>query len=405
MRVDAMDLAENGAGNRHGQKRLNRTDAADSGASGSLVGLQVARALAALSVTFHHALETSNGVPGAFSPDWLTTGGAGGVDIFFVISGFIMAHTSLVPGRPAPSPAAFLQRRATRIYPLYWLACLAMLSLMALGFFQSRTLSAGDIVAGLALLPGGQPIIGVAWTLVYEVYFYLVFAVCLMAGSRRATLLGTGGIIVSVLLLAHGLPESEIRRFLTDPIPLEFLLGLGLAQFHSGLIAGLRATRLGALLVLCGFALLYVAPLFVAHETTHGLSGWGRVATWGTAGAVIVAGLLGVRESGGRGWIGRVVQALVALGNASYALYLSHFFVLMAYGLALRSPEVARIPQYLLVLPVVVLACFVGGVTHLMVERPLLRFCRRLTGSTEGKRAMPFSRRSESNPLARAPWR
>ncbi|KPH60588.1 hypothetical protein ADT71_19020 [Novosphingobium sp. ST904] len=122
----------------------------------TLAGLQVARALAALAVTVHHALEMSNGVAGSFSPDWLTTGGAGGVDVFFVISGFIMAHTSFQTGKAIPSPLDFLQRRATRIYPLYWLVCLAMLSLMAMGFFQKQFLTGGDIAMALALLPGGR---------------------------------------------------------------------------------------------------------------------------------------------------------------------------------------------------------------------------------------------------------
>lgn len=352
-----------------------------SASSPTLAGLQVARGLAALSVTLHHALETSNGVPGSFSPDWLTTGGAGGVDIFFVISGFIMAHTSFRPGRPSPGAAEFLQRRAARIYPLYWLACLTMLSLMALGFFQSRILSPGDIFLALALLPGGQPVIGVAWTLVYEVYFYLIFAACLAAGRPSLVLCAASAVIAALLALAQGLPESGVQRFLSDPIPLEFLLGMGLASVYPHIRETLKGALVGSLLVFFGLALLYAAPLVVPHETTHGLESWARVAAWGTAGLAIVAGFLALPERAGR-----LARWLKGLGDASYALYLTHFFVLMGYGLALRKQAVAELPQYLLVIPIVVLACLVGAAAHVAAERPLLRLARRAIDRTAPRR-------------------
>lgn len=345
--------------------------------SGALPGIQVARGLAALAVTVHHALETSNGVPGSFSPDWLTMAGAAGVDVFFVISGFIMVHTTLRPGRPpnrqAPSAAGFLWRRAVRIYPLYWMACLTMLSLMGLGFFHARVLSAVDIVTGLVLVPGGHPIIGVAWTLVYEVYFYLVFAACLTSRSRKVTTLATGGGIVLLLMLAQALPESAVQRFLSDPIPLEFLMGMTLAWVYPTIKTRLGA-RSAAALTLFGLVLMHAAPMFVPHDNTHGLDGLARVATWGTAGLAIVAGLLLLPPTHNP-----IARWFVSLGNASYSLYLTHFFVLMGYALALRDDAVARLPQYWLVPPVVLLACLIGGVTHLMVERPLLQGGQRLT--------------------------
>ncbi|GFE73337.1 acyltransferase [Novosphingobium sp. TCA1] len=337
-----------------------------------LAGLQIARALAAVCVVLHHALETSGGMPGSFSPDWLTTAGAGGVDVFFVISGFIMAHTCFGASsgntRTMPSAAAFLQRRAIRIYPLYWLACLAMLSLMAMGFLRSRVLSFGDVLTALALMPGGQPIIGVAWTLVYEMYFYLVFALCLLAQSRKAALVGMGVTLAAMPLLALGLPSSSLRDFLTDPIPLEFLMGLGLAWLYPTLKARLCGTWPAAMLVLFGLILMHGAPLLVPHDNTHGLEGVARVATWGVAGLAIVAGLLAMPDLKGQ-----LTRMAVALGDASYALYLSHAFVLMGYGLLLRHDAVAGIPQYLLVVPVVLLACLVGLAVHALVERPLLK--------------------------------
>lgn len=118
-----------------------------------LQGIQALRGLAALAVVVHHTLEQSNGAARPFSPDWLTTVGAAGVDLFFVISGFIMVWTTFPQGRPPLRPATFLYRRVTRIYPIYWLTCAAMLALVAMGFLHTHTFTAGDIARSLVLLP------------------------------------------------------------------------------------------------------------------------------------------------------------------------------------------------------------------------------------------------------------
>src|ERR1700753_3607011 len=130
------------------------------------------RGWAAIAVAFHHALEMSNGALHPFSPDWLTTAGAAGVDVFFVISGFIMPHVSFPIGRPPLRPAAFLGRRILRIYPFYWLCCLAMLALGLAGFLRHQDQSAQTILCSLLLFPNSHYLVGVAWTLVYEIYFY-----------------------------------------------------------------------------------------------------------------------------------------------------------------------------------------------------------------------------------------
>lgn len=160
-----------------------------------LYGIQLLRGLAATAVVVHHALEQSNGAIGRFSPDWLTTVGAAGVDIFFVISGFVMFYVSFGPGRSPPTAGDFLFRRATRIYPFYWLCCIAMLIISAMGFLASHRYDANTILTSLALLPG-RKIIGVSWTLVFEIYFYLIFAAMLPWRSPRVAILGTGGTLL-----------------------------------------------------------------------------------------------------------------------------------------------------------------------------------------------------------------
>src|SRR6185312_14740355 len=134
-------------------------------------------AAAALMVVFHHALEASRQAPLVpKSPDWLTTFGASGVDIFFVISGFIMFHVSFPAGGAPVSPLSFLARRAARIYPFYWLCLMLAILFCVTGLQWTPPPTAATTLQSALLLPGDNFIIGVAWTLVYEMYFYVIFS-------------------------------------------------------------------------------------------------------------------------------------------------------------------------------------------------------------------------------------
>ena len=248
-----------------------------------LYGVQMLRAVAALAVVVHHTLEQSNGAAHRFSPDWLTISGASGVDIFFVLSGFIMLHVSFRGTDAPPTPGAFLLRRATRIYPFYWLCCLGVLTISAMGFLATHHFPASRVVAALLLLPG-DTILGVSWTLVYEVYFYLLFAV--FAWGIPATL-----VVASALSI--GAPHGAIARF------------------------------------------------------------------------------------------------LVLLGDASYALYLTHVFVMMGYGRVMKIEAFRHLPQQGFVVLIVLLCLAVGLVAHLVLEKPLLAVVRHVTRH-QPRRAAPI---------------
>ena len=146
--------------------------------------IQIARGLAALVVfLFHfHEIET------IYSDDVLTPSffqfGRMGVDLFFVISGFLMIYISghLAPG--LDTARNFLIRRIFRIYPLYWFVTL---SVLAVYFASDKTMFDGvvrgapNILSSLLLVPDMQdPIIRAGWTLLHEVYFYAVFAALLI---------------------------------------------------------------------------------------------------------------------------------------------------------------------------------------------------------------------------------
>ena len=289
------------------------------------------RALAALAVVVHHSLEMSNGAVGRFSPDWLTTSGASGVDIFFVISGFIMLHVSFQPHRAPPTPAGFLFRRATRIYPLYWLCCLAMLAAASAGFLRGQSWTAADAAKSLLLLPDDHLLINVSWTLVYELYFYLVFATVLIARSMAVAVIGTILAIACFWFVSDGLPGHALRSFLADPIPLEFCMGLCLAWAYSRLGETVKRPATRWALALIGLGAMAAAPLFIAHPDTSGLPGLPRVLAWGLPAVLVMVACLPIGPPRNP-----TTRFAVLLGDASYALYLTHVFVMIGYGWVLE---------------------------------------------------------------------
>jgi len=348
---------------------------------GELYGIQMLRALAALAVVAHHALEESNGAAGRFSPDWLTTAGASGVDLFFVISGFIMLHVSFRPGREPIGAGAFLFRRATRIYPFYWFCCCMVLAFAAVGFFNNHRWSAGEILGSFLLIPTNNLLLGVAWTLVFEMYFYLIFALTLLLFSSEVlSVIGTTIAIFVFMALANFFPDGALKIFLTSPLPLEFCMGLWLAWAFSHAGTSIqRSTRVLPILAIIGFGIMVVAPLFVAHPNTNGLPAFTRVVVWGLPAVFIVAAFL--RAGPPRNGFTRFA---VFLGDASYALYLLHSFVMPAYAKILKSSFLSAYSQTPFVVLVVALSVIIALVAHVKIEQPLLAMVRKLAGRSRG---------------------
>lgn len=315
-----------------------------------------------MAVVAHHALEMSNGSAGRFSPDWLTVSGAAGVDIFFVISGFIMIHTSFGAGRAPMTPLTFLKKRALRIYPFYWLCLIGMSLIFALGFLKTHAFGAAKLMLAMVLFPG-QPLIYVAWTLSYEIFFYLVFAAALFSGRRDGTA------ILAVLAIGIAIAAGSLAdlAFLANPISIEFCFGIGLALIAARLPKGALPLALG--LAASGMVLL-AAGHFPDLSASSG-NGWTRVTVWGIPAVVIVAASLQLRRPSSR-----TGRQLLLIGDASYAIYLTHVFGMIAYGWAIKATPLGALPQLPLAV-IVILACLAGGVlAHLWIEKPLAAIVR-----------------------------
>jgi exopolysaccharide production protein ExoZ len=348
--------------------------------------LQSLRAFAALAVVAHHAMRavTVNANPDLNLPEplFLTNHamielGAVGVDLFFILSGFLMVYisTPYVEGRR--SIGNFVLQRAIRIWPMYILATGLYLCLnIAVRLSQGRELpfdasplrllsfifipsfnAAGDL----------QPILGVGWTLNYEILFYLVFALALAVG--RSALVPTISAILVVLFLAGAAVPggTVVNAFLGNPILFEFLFGAVAARlFMSGQLAMVPPTAaiIGGIVLMAAFA-------WLPNE------GYLRALYRGVPSLLIFIGLLNIdsRITWPKWWI--------HVGDGSYSIYLFHLiFLYPLVGLMLRklvaagyghgAAEVTALVGFVVV-------TVIGLVIHRIIEKPTTNVLHNLT--------------------------
>lgn len=343
--------------------------------SQQLTGVTMLRGIAVLMLVVHHTLEASLGASvGPRSSAWLTRIGESGVDILFVISGFMMLFRSFAPGREVTKPGRFLSRRLARVYLFYWVCCAAFVAIWSVGFLKSRDLTIINVVDSLLLIPSSQTLIGPSWILSYLVYFYLIFGASLVLRSRDAAVICSTLAIAVLLALGLLMPNGEARDFFAKPIALEFGFGLLLARaFLTGYV------DLAPIWSLLGFAALALAPPLVLHPDETGLLGLPRVMVWGLPAVLLLAAFL--RLGPPKTF---AVRFGVLLGHASYALYLTHFFVMIFYEKLLKDSPIGRHSQIAIVPAVIALCVIVGLLAYFVVERPLVCGFLGSLGPTQG---------------------
>jgi exopolysaccharide production protein ExoZ len=283
--------------------------------------IQLLRALAALMVvllhTTHEAQAISGHAPGTYHEPAFPL--VMGVDLFFVISGFVMVVASTELFQSDRGPKIFFFRRLSRIVPPYWLATgLFLLMFLATPHaINSEAPSFGNILRSFLFVPyGPEPVYKVGWTLNYEMFFYVCFSLIISMQRLRGVVILTMTFLCLVILGFVLQPNSPIFRFWTAPIILEFIMGAWI-----GLIF-LSKRRLGwqtaLLLALIGIS----CPFFGFRVDPFGLLG--RSLYWGLPAAFLVAACSLSAELPDL----PCLMPFIFLGNASYALYLWHPFVI-----------------------------------------------------------------------------
>jgi exopolysaccharide production protein ExoZ len=345
-----------------------------------LHSLQALRALAALLVVADHAIyylaEKQDVAQSLQNLAWFL--GTFGVDIFFVISGFIMIYTARDLFGTRLGFAKFAYRRIIRIVPLYWLATIIAAGLLVRHQFPSNF----EIFTSLAFIPvvaqAGEPlrpILGVGWTLNLEMFFYALFTVSLLFSRRTGTIL-----VVSLLVLlvaVGGLLKPvvdtndplTVATFLTNPILLLFAAGVVLGTMIDLSDRWAFRVPLGAIIVI-GLIVAAVALFVVCVDQAPWPFGW-QVVFWGLCVAIVLLAIVAEEHRSG------ALAGLERLGDASYSIYLFHFLVIAAVGRVWLT-MFGHIALWPFAAVAFVTASAVGLAIHLWVERPMLVTLRHL---------------------------
>jgi len=354
--------------------------------------IQILRGLAALLVVIGHAIHETQVMGSALGRaplDGSLLRWSTGVDIFFVISGFIMVYSSTQLFERPGGWRSFLWRRFVRIVPLYWLLTTLLLlgalvapRLLNVPIDDWRHVLASYLFIPSLRAPGEiRPVMALGWTLNLEMFFYVLFACTLALPMRWAV-----PVLTAILALLAGIglalePTQVQLAFWTQSIILEFAFGCLLALAYLG---GLRLGAPAALLLACaGMAGLVQWSALADGQLPDALR-WGVPALMIVAAAALYRG-----ASAERGSSSRLLGLAVLLGNASYSLYLVHPFALRPLRNLWTQLVGGALPLTAYVVVATAASCLIALLLYRYAEQPLLRVMRGRRPGGAGERKVP----------------
>jgi peptidoglycan/LPS O-acetylase OafA/YrhL len=353
-----------------------------------LENIQALRGVAALMVLFAHVKEAEGdyGGAGALLP-YSFYMGVIGVDLFFLISGFVMVHVTLGTVRGPDAAQRFIFNRASRIYPAYWAVTLILMALYAgkQALFAEPTPFPNPVETFLLLPDDHYPLLPVGWTLVHEMYFYVVFTIFVAwrRVSLPAFLVGWTAILIAAQVL--GLVNANAwTRIAFSPLTFEFIAGACVA-----LLIRRGFTRFATAAILAGVAIIAIETFFFAGFFYPEVMGdfARRAVSFAPAFVLILYGAAALEREG----LGRAPLWLRRTGDASYSMYLIHVPVFLVVGklLSITLPDSA-FDNIALIAAFFASAIFAAFALHYFVEKPLLSAARRLGERVRATRtAMP----------------
>ncbi|BCF88813.1 MULTISPECIES: acyltransferase family protein [Paraburkholderia] len=336
-----------------------------------LQSLTVLRGVAAVTVIFYHIMAPTGHTLGEF-----------GVDIFFVLSGFVIA---LVLDSPRLTAQRFLSDRIARIVPLYWVLTFVVLAgtLIAPSLFNSTTADLGNLLKSLFFIPYRKesglifPMLFVGWTLNYEMMFYVVAAISLALTRRHRLLFASALIFVIFCAASASGSRDAFAEFYSYQRVFEFPLGFVVYRLWK------RGVRIRPALAV-GIAI--AAYVWMAYVNWNELSR-AHLLYFGVPAFLLVVSSLSLESKIGSG---PLTKGALFIGDASYAIYLSHPYCVEAVrklltidGFDATSPVGVAV--------IIVIATAVGAALYWFVDRPLHSRARRLLQSLPPVR-LPGSR-------------
>lgn len=345
-----------------------------------LRSIQALRAIAALLVVVQHLSGYETRFSAGRSLSFLASLhnlGRLGVEMFFVISGFIMITTNWNEFGSAGAPTRFLLRRILRIVPPYWIITLLILPLFLKypHLVNSSSKYRSDVLASLLLLPqAGPPLLLVGWTLVFEMYFYYVFTVTLNFSRRYLgwTIAAWLALMLALDVLVYPRWQTPYISVVAGPINLLFIVGIvvGYLTMNGHRAAAWPLAISGAVATPLLFAL---HDHLIAYKIPY-VDQWVGILITGAAIAMLIFGLVQLEH-----YKGLVIPGLLVLvGDASYALYLWHVPTLSVFARLTSWLPVHSMPvRAAWVIAGLFFATWVAILVYRFVERPILKNAER----------------------------
>jgi peptidoglycan/LPS O-acetylase OafA/YrhL len=326
--------------------------------------LQYLRAIAALLVVLHHSIWKSTQYGGSDSVmSWFTIGFIG-VDIFFIISGFIISQIIYIKNINIFN---FLKARLLRIIPLYWI--LTTVALVVFIIMPDKVNSSGgetNILYSYLLFPDSSKfLIQNGWTLSYEFYFYFIISIGLLFSNKLKFIIPLSIIIFIVLFGSIYKQETVLYAFLTNSLLIEFLLGMLIFK----IIKFIPSHQ--AISVLYFFTAILIL-LYVEIYNGIGI----RFIDYGIPSLLIFISIFNLEEKIKCQKDSILGQIMMKIGNSSYSLYLIHPFILTLMSIILSKIGLNEF-GYLFILILISTSVFAGYLCYKYLEMPMQIYWKR----------------------------
>jgi exopolysaccharide production protein ExoZ len=315
-----------------------------------LIGIHYMRGVAALMVVAFHAISFMV-IYKSYSSPFAHHVLAAGVDVFFVISGYLMVKTTEKYKKHTLDWRLFLYKRLSRIAPMYWLITVFIsLAILYKPGLSDKHIDLELVLKSLLFLPSKisnsdvqSTILPVGWTLVYEMFFYIAFAAFTAFNYRAGLFLLIAAF--SVFSLCHATFDNYYLGLYSDPIILEFVFGMLVAKLPT------PSSPKGFVFVVVGFIALVLGAWLDGPQLSV------RPLSAGVGAAIIIYGASGIK-------LQSVLRVPEMLGDISYTLYLTHMYTIKAGSKFLS-------PTFFSCIILMVVSIVVAYVAYRIIEAPL----------------------------------
>jgi exopolysaccharide production protein ExoZ len=358
--------------------------------------IQFLRGIAAFAVVIFHACLLSVDYAGGivYQPGLVI--GKAGVDLFFVISGFVMISSTYDRFDDPSIQIRFIIQRVSRIFPPYWILSTAVLAYYLYNPSGVNAEHGGvDVIASYLLLPSDKsPLVPVAWTLVHEMIFYMIFffGICMLPKKWLLQgLIGWAFLAATNSLIGHHTADLALKTILLHPFNLEFIGGALIGLLYKQ--KGLPTKNASITYILCSLSIFGLAALYFQSTGTQGIPDIIRIVLFGAPSMLLLLGCLGLdfKQTGIFGFFTR-------MGYYSYSLYLIHILIIhLAYRIITKKFGITLTLETgaLLATTLVASSVLAGYIFYRLVEKPSCSYVAKKLNSMQHRKKMNFKHETE----------